>query len=267
MKQTDEKAEMYGFDSHLSVWERLTHRALAIAIVAAMAALAAVAQDSTPTQISYEGTLGAARIGLTLIAKGTSITGGHYFYAKYLTDIPLTGSIQPGTLTLKGSDGGAFALKFVGNGSEGGKPLDFNNSVGLEGTWSKDGKSLPVKLDMGGQSPVSKSGRWYEQITDESDAAFEARAQGFYKAVLAGDRSVAAKYVDFPLRINQNCKSHMVRTAAELSAQWEKIFTPAYLDMLKKDMPHDMSVVKGQAMLGAGDVWFTSKGASALNLP
>jgi hypothetical protein len=74
------------------------------------------------------------------------ITGGHYFYAKYLTDIPLTGTMKAAALSLDGNDGGAFAQKFVGNGSDGGEPLNFENNVGLEGTWSKDGKSMPVKL-------------------------------------------------------------------------------------------------------------------------
>lgn len=226
----------------------------------------AVAQD--PAQISYDGTLGASHIGLVLIVKGgNAITGGHYYYARYYTDIPLTGSLQAGGLALKGQDGGAFALKFIGNGSNGGKPLDFTNSVGLEGTWSKEGKSLAVKLNAGGESAVSTSGRWYDMVTDQSDATFEARVQGFYKAALAGDRTAIVKYVDFPLRINQNGQSHTVKNAAELAAEWEKIFTPAYIAALKKDIPHDLGIVQGQAMLGQGEAYFGSKGATALNLP
>jgi hypothetical protein len=241
----------------------------AIVLAAALAmSSAATAQSAEMNEVSYDGTLGSTRIGLTLVAKGAaSITGGHYFYAKYLKDIPLTGTLQSSALTLKGEDGGTFALKFIGNGSEAGKPLDFTNSVGLEGTWSGGGKSLPVKLTAGGQSPVPGSGRWYENATEQSDAVFEAKAQAFYKAVLAGDRPTAAKYVSFPLRVNQNGKSRMIHSAAELAAQWETIFTPAYLEALKKDMPHDMSVIRGQAMLGSGEVWFGDKGATALNLP
>jgi hypothetical protein len=64
---------------------------------------------------------------------------------------------------------------------------------------------------------------------------------------------MAAKYVDFPLRVNHNGKSHLVHTATELCAQWDKFFTPAYLDALQKGMPRDMAVVKGQAMLGSGE--------------
>jgi hypothetical protein len=67
------------------------------------------------TQNSYEGTLGPARIGLTVVVKRNAITGGHYFYAKYLTDIPLTGTMKAGSLSFDGKAGGAFALTFVGN--------------------------------------------------------------------------------------------------------------------------------------------------------
>jgi hypothetical protein len=224
-------------------------------------------QSDSATQVSYTGTLGQARIGLTVIVKSNAIAGGHYFYARYLTDIPITGSIQPGALTLQGQDGGRFALKFVGNGSEAGKPLDFENSVGLEGAWSKDGRSLPVKLAAEGQSPAPAEGRWYGMVTDRSDAAFEAKVQHFYNAALAGDRAAAAEYISFPLRVNHNGKSRMIQTAAELSAQWETIFTPAYIAALRKDMPHDLSIVQGQAMLGDGQAFFDDKGATALNIP
>jgi len=249
---------------------KATHRPLLPVFLAllCLALAAAHAQETgSTTQISYEGTLGPARIGLTVVVKSDAVSGGHYFYAKYLTDIPLTGSSRPGALALQGQDGGVFALRFVGNGSEAGKPLDFQNSVGLEGTWSKDGKTLPVKLTSGGQSPVPASGRWYEMVTDQSDAAFEAKVQGFYKAALAGNRAATARYVSFPLRVNRKGKSRMIHNAAELTAQWETIFTPAYLASLKKDMPHDLSIIQGQAMLGNGQAFFSDKGATALNIP
>jgi hypothetical protein len=59
--------------------------------------------------------LGPAHIGLTVVVKSNAITGGHYFYAKYLTDIPLTGTMKVGSPSFDGEDGGAFALAFVGN--------------------------------------------------------------------------------------------------------------------------------------------------------
>jgi hypothetical protein len=241
----------------------------ALAVILSMAVGPSLAEDPADlTQIVYEGTLGSAHIGLTLLVNGNNtVASGHYFYAKYLTDIPLTGAMQSSTLSLQGNGGGAFALKFIGNGSEGAQPLNFDNSVGLEGTWSMDGKTRPVKLSMGGQSTVSSGGRWYEMVTDDDDLEFEAKVQGFYKAALAGDRAAVARYISFPLRVNHKGTSRMIRSASELTAQWDTIFTPAYLAALKNDLPHDLSIVKGQAMLGAGDAFFNSKGATALNLP
>jgi hypothetical protein len=36
----------------------------------------------------YEGNLGENRVGITIIHEGIEIDGGHYFYRKYLKDIP-----------------------------------------------------------------------------------------------------------------------------------------------------------------------------------
>ncbi len=82
----------------------------------------------------YEGHLGDARIGLTVKHEGSKIVGGHYFYQKYLRNIPITGATTNSQVTLAESGGGTFHLHFVGNGSEKGQPLDFDNSVGMDRT-------------------------------------------------------------------------------------------------------------------------------------
>jgi len=61
-------------------------------------------------------------------------------------------------------------------------------------------------------------------VTDQSDAAFEAMVQGFCKAVLADDKAVAAKYVSFPLRVNQGVKHRSMRTAAEHRAMGDDLY-------------------------------------------
>jgi hypothetical protein len=214
------------------------------------------------------GTVGHSRVGMTLAMKSdTDISGGHYFYVHYLKDIPLTGAIQGGQVTLKATDGGTFELHFKGNGSDGGKPLNFANSVGLEGTWKKGSQKLPVTLNFTGMSQGVAEGRRYESVTSESDAAFEAKVQGFWRAVLAGKKPTAALYVSFPLRINQGSKSRTISSAQELTAQWKQIFTPAYLAALRRGVPHDMFTRNGQAMLGDGIAWFDAKGVVALNMP
>lgn len=244
---------------------RLTYPIAALLLI--LAVDIAYAQ-ATVNWVTFTGKVGQSRIGMTLLINTAgSVVGGHYFYAKYLKDIPLKAGTQGSGIILFEPEGGQFALRFKGNGSETGKPLNFENSVGMEGRWMKNDSSYPVKLQMQQSSEGPANARWYQDVTSESDAAFEARVQNFYKAVLVGDRATAARYVDFPLRINHNGKSRMVNTAALLSAQWDQIFTPACVDAFKDAMPHDMFVRNGQAMLGDGVAWFGSKGAQAINVP
>ncbi len=231
-------------------------------------ALLSAAQVQAESLADLAGTVGHNRVGMTLALKGDKdISGGHYFYVHYLKDIPLTGSIQGSEVMLKTTDGGTFELRFKGNGSEGGKPSTFANSVGLEGTWKKGSQKLLVTLNFTGMSQGVAAGHRYASVTSESDAAFEAKVQGFWRSVLAGKKSAAALYVSFPLRINQGGKTRTISSAQELTAQWNQIFTPAYLTALRSAVPHDMFTRNGQVMLGDGIAWFDAKGAVALNLP
>lgn len=220
------------------------------------------------TRVIFEGTIGQNRIGMTLlVSPAGAVTGGHYFYANDLKDIPLRAGTQGTGLVLYGPNGGQFALQFKGNVREAGKPLNFHNSTGMEGRWMEGARSYPVKLQMEAITEGPANARWYRNVTGESDAAFEAKVQSFYKAVLSGDRSAAADFIDFPLRVNHAGKGRTIRSAAQLSAQWKQIFTPACVAAFKNAIPHDMFVRNGQAMLGDGVVWFGSKGAQSINIP
>lgn len=241
------------------------HR-LALGALLATFATAAVAANDELSTMTYEGTLGAQRIGMTLAVHGGQVVpDSHYFYARHLQDIALTGTVGR-ELVLQEPGGGRFALHFKGNAKA---PLDFENSLGLEGQWTgKDGKTFPVALSNASdpRDAALPGTRWYSDVTDKSDQAFEAQVQGFYKAVLAGDRAGAARYVSFPLRVNiAPGKPQMVKNAAQLSAQWDKIFSPAWLKQAAQAMPHDMAVIRGQAMLGGGLAFFGDKGAEVIN--
>jgi hypothetical protein len=93
-------------------------------------------QQRRVVQHQDEGNLGQNRIGMTVIREDNKIEGGHYFYQKFLRNIPITGSTEGSHITLTEPGGGRFHLHFVGDGSEGGRPLDFENSVGMDGTWT-----------------------------------------------------------------------------------------------------------------------------------
>ena len=64
-----------------------------IVCVLTMAMRVSGAQQEELQRWQYEGNLGESRIGLTLILAGNRIDGGHYFYQKFLRDIPITGSV------------------------------------------------------------------------------------------------------------------------------------------------------------------------------
>jgi hypothetical protein len=218
-------------------------------------------------QASYEGTLGSQRIGLVLNMSGQQVAPSRYYYLRHLTDIPLTGERRDGTFALH-EQGATMTLHFVGNGSEHGQPLDFNNSIGLEGSWTDGKQSLPVKLQGGGLFTPSPEGHWYESITNETDDVFEARTKGFWAAVIRGDSAQAARYVHFPLRVNHGADKHeQIRDAKQLAAQWGRLFTPDYVQRIGNASPHYMSIVQGYAMLGDGLVFFSDKGAEVLNAP
>jgi hypothetical protein len=230
----------------------------------------AFAQANRFAQASYDGTVGDMKVGMTLALDGNTVTRAHYFYYRHLKDIALTGTQSGSKLTLKEASG-TFNLHFVGNGSNGSAPLDFPNSVGLEGTWTDGSKTLPVKLSGGGDrsSVETPAGPQYGAITSETDQAFEARAQGFYFAALKGDARTAARYVDYPLRVNWTPTHHeLIKSPKQLVDNWNRIFTPNYIAALRDAAPHDMPVMKSEyAMLGAGLAYFSDKGVEVLNVP
>jgi hypothetical protein len=218
----------------------------------------------------YEGTLGDSRIGMVLVHSAASVTSGHYFEQKTLQDIPLNGVAKNGSISLLAVGGGSFDLHFIGNGSNGAQPLTFENSIGMEGTWTSDGgkRTLPVKLT-GAFIPVGGGDRWYAGVTHLSDAAFEARVQVFWRGVLDGDRHAVVQAISYPLTV-YGPGAHQVRkfiSPASVLRAWDTTFTPALIADLKNDLPHDMFVHDGLAMLGRGEAWFDGKGLKSLNVP
>ena len=219
-------------------------------------------------QAQCEGTLGTTQVGMTVEVKQDAITGGHYFIAKDLRDIPITGAVQDGRIVISGADGSSFDLRFKSNGSEHGERLSFHNSVGFVGTRQKDGKVEKVDLGFLTMGEPSE-GRRYAFTTDLSDAEFESIVRDWRIAVLSGNRKEAAIHTHFPLRVNAHHKHRTIRSPQELFEAWDRIFTPAYLSRIRKDLPHDMLGENSSllVMLGPGDVWFGGKGIEVLNLP
>lgn len=226
---------------------------------------------AAPGAVLYtgDGTLGSSRIGVVLVMQGVRVSAqSHYFYQKYLKDIPLTGSAAGG-FVLHEPGGGVFTLHFKGNGSENGKPLTYDNSIGLSGSWSAGGPPMPVELGMSsvdGGMPA----RWYGEVANignQSDAQFEARIAGFYHAVMSGDRAATARTVSFPLAVNWSATRHgSIATPAALAANWNVIFTSEWLGAAAKAIPRDLPIIQSQAMLGQGLAFLDGRGVTAINV-
>src|SRR5215469_8234501 len=170
-----------------------------------------------PIEIQCEGTLGETQAGMTIEVKQETITGGHYFIAEDLRDIPITGgAVHDGHIAISAADGSKFDLRFKSNGSEHGEQLDFDNSVGLVGTRQKNESVENVDLGFLTMGQPSE-GRRYAFTTDLSDSAFESIVREWRTAVLTGNRKKAAKYTHFPLRVNADHKHWLIRTPVELS--------------------------------------------------
>jgi hypothetical protein len=245
-------------------------RIIGIASMMVLLAHVQARQSNELEQHQYEGNLGKNRIGMTILRKGNRIDGGHYFYQKFLKDIPITGSVKDTQITLMEDGGGTFQLHFVGNGSAGDHPLDFENSIGMDGTWkSADGTRLyPVSLRGTLIRPGADNVHRYSDVTSESDTAFESRVQSLLRAVLHGDKNTAVRFISYPLNVNfPNGKMRKFRDSTEILAAWNDIFTPAMISELQGDLPHDMFVRNGMAMLGTGEAWFDAKGLATVNLP
>jgi hypothetical protein len=217
----------------------------------------------------YEGTLGKSRIGMTVILDEGKIKSGYDFYRKFLRDIPITGTVDDSGIKLRETGGGTFHLHFVGKGSEGNQPLDFDHSVGLEGTWSNsDGsRSYAVSLHGTTTGPDTPTPRCAD-VTSDSDAVFETKVQSLSHSILAGDKATAVTLISRPLRVNYaGQKSNVFRSPDEVLAAWGKLFTRGMLVAWQQSLPHDMSVRNGMAMLGDGEAWFDAKGLTVLNVP
>lgn len=219
--------------------------------------------EKTSQLHDYSGQVGNAPIAMTLVFSGDKVAeGSHYYYRKYLKDIPLTGT--SGTeLSLAEPGGGLFLLHYVDNNN---KAVTAEQSTGLSGTWSSNAQSLPVRLSVEGSGDYVVGHR-YATITDKTDDQFEAPVKGFYNAVLAGKPAIATQFVSFPLRVNTDPgKYMMIHNADELKQKWNHIFSPQWLKALSASSPHDLPVIQELAMIGAGLAFFNEKGLAVVNM-
>lgn len=237
-----------------------------LALSSPVHAQSAAADEGLSTFVA-EGAVGPWVAGLNVTVRDhRTVVASHYYYASRGIDIPLTVDAIHETILWDEPGGGRFTLHLTNDDAREPRPLTFYTSTGLAGTWTREGKSLPVTFGFGTVRDGSSPARWYGDVTSESDAVFEARVRSFLTGVRSGNRHQVAGAVSYPVTVNMG-RTTIIRSRADLLARWSAIFTPTYVAQLRKGIPHEMFVRNGMAMVAGGAVWFDAKGAKVLNLP
>lgn len=210
------------------------------------------------------GPVGDAPAGMNLAMRNrTELEASHIYYGSDPTDIPLEIEIRGDDILLRDPGGGLFQLHLRGH-SGALSPSAFDSAIGLEGSYTKEGRRVNVDLGFAQLGPRETGHGWYADVTDRPDAEFESRVRQFLNGVTTGNRALAAAAVSYPLRLNGRCP-RSIPNRARLLRQWESIFTPPVLARLRTAIPHEMFVRNGLATIGAGEIWFDARGATAIN--
>jgi hypothetical protein len=235
----------------------------------ALAVPAAAQQASGRETMTMDGVVGPYRVGMNLTVRDHRIfEAGHYYYAHHPVDIPLTGEVSGEDVTLNEPGDGVFKLHLVTNAATKQRPLTFYISTGLEGTWTKGGRTLPVKITFDSAYPGGAPTRWYADVTDENDITFEARVQKFVDGIIDGRPEEVAASGSWPIQVTVGSKKpFLVRNARELRARWSEIDTPQLITQAKLAVPHEMFVHESAAMLSNGVFWFGPGRAAYLRTP
>jgi len=216
----------------------------------------------------YRGKMGDnVEIGMSLFMQDARLQG-NYFYVKNLKDITLSAQgVTERDITLDEHDSsgnlqGTFRLRFVETDPElkSDKPLTVDI---LRGDWVRaDGKlDLPVRLSLQYSCNMVGSQRYgYGVVGGTSDELVEKNVQGFYFAVLRGDKEEAAKFVSFPLSFALNKQSKTIYNRAAFLRYYDQIFTKAFQAKIAKGIPHHMFANWQGIMIGNGEVWFDENG-------
>jgi len=129
----------------------LTHTRLLVAgLMAALVGSIAMAAMPPPKGVEdfgMKGTIGPYPIAVIVrVRDEVQIIAAHYSYVSKKVPIPLISHMQGEEVILQEPGAGTFHLHFVTNDPSAQHPLTFWTSTGLTGVWTKNGRSLPVKI-------------------------------------------------------------------------------------------------------------------------
>lgn len=222
---------------------------------------------------SYRGDLGEnIIIQMDLQFKNAPQITGSYFYKRWLKDIPLKGrflserEIEIQEFDSRGKPSGTFNLHF----REQDPRERFGNSAldreVITGHWqSADGiRSLPVYLRALGGTIFKQGSSRYAVAGSRNDALLERSVQGFYQAVLNGDREAVARYVQYPLAFTLDGTRRQVWNTTAFLRYYSSIFTPQFVAKIADGIPHNMFANYQGIMIAEGAVWFDEQGKASV---
>ena len=132
----------------------------------------------------------------------------------------------------------------------------------LVGEWtSADGtRRYPVYLRQTGATRFILGQGRYAVAGAKDDAQVERNAQAFYRAVLAGNRTTAARYVAYPVAFFHNGQRKTAANQSEFLKYYHVIFARNFLSRIADGIPHHMFANADGIMIADGAVWFDEQG-------
>jgi hypothetical protein len=237
--------------------------------------LAAISSAYAENALNYDGKLGTTGIGMTLYTKeskdllGAEHVVGKYFYNQYLKDIKIEGETDGKRgITLyeyddKGNKVAVIKGSFPEKDPEGQFGASKLGSEVLIGTWSRlnGDNSLPFAVRMNGTTLSSPDGDSYSVAGVKDPIVFESKVRKFRSAVISGDRKMVAAQIRYPVLTSIKGKKLKIASSTQLLQNYAAIFTPRYVESIKKAVPHNMFCRYDGVMLGqVGEVWFDADG-------
>ncbi len=213
------------------------------------------------------------KIGMTLIIDGDQVEGV-YFYTRYLTDIKISGHIYYGNrIRLAEYDEqdnvrAMFDGEFLAHTDQdprnrfGGRSYDLHREI-LVGQWKRVDSDHAMPFYLGNSSITyrKKGEPRYAVAGAVDDELIHKRARRFRNAVRDDDRPTVAESMLYPgaLRISDD-DIRDINNEREFLEHYDKIFTPAFRQIIGNSVPHNMFVKYSGIMLGNGEVWFDHNG-------
>ena len=207
----------------------------------------------------FEGTIGKAKIQLSLYRFENGQIKGNYYYKKYENKIQLIGQITGNQIEI------TEYLNYKPNGHFSGKVFT-NDADRFEGIWT-DGsntKSSEFKLTL-----QSICGNTYEHRYSDLYGTND-DVENFIKhtktSILKNDKEWIANHIKYPLKTTLNkTKPITIKDKKQLLDNFDFIFHQNFKDEIKLFSSYNLFCNYQGVMFGSGQIWITNKPNSTSN--